>query len=235
MRRFKLITFDLDDTLWHAKPIIDRAVQLWFEFLVQQFPRFGDRFDQSAIFQLRQQLENHDDYRHRVSALRVELARVALDQCGYSKAEAERGAQQAFKVFHDARHQVTLYDDVEATLAALARHYQLGVITNGNAQIERLGLAQHFAFALRAESINISKPDKRVFEHALQLGQATAAETVHVGDQPVDDVEGAQQAGIRTIWINRAQLPWAGAIPPDAEVHDIDSVIAAIMRLEQEA
>lgn len=235
MRRLRLITFDLDDTLWHAKPAIDRAVQLWFEFLVQRFPRFGDRFDHAAISHLRQQLAEHNDYRHRVSALRVELARAALQQAGYSQDEAERGAQQAFTVFHEARHQVTLYDDVEATLAALAQHYRLGVITNGNAQIERLGLAHHFAFALRAETINISKPDKRVFEHALQLGQATAAETVHVGDQPVDDVEGAQQAGIRTIWINRAQLPWTGSVPPDAEVHDIDGVIAAIMRLEQNA
>ena len=232
MRRFKLITFDLDDTLWHAKPAIDRAVQLWFEFLTQQFPRFGDRFDQAAVFELRQRLADHDDYRHRVSALRVELARAALQQSGYTQAEAESGAQQAFAVFHDARHQVTLFDDVDATLAALARHYRLGVITNGNAQIERLGLGHHFAFALQAETINISKPDRRVFEHALQLGQASAAETVHVGDQPVDDVEGAQQAGIRTIWINRAQIPWSGAALPDAEVHDIDSVIAAITKLE---
>ena len=59
MRRFKLITFDLDDTLWHAKPAIDRAVQLWFEFLTQQFPRFGDRFDQAAVFELRQRLADH--------------------------------------------------------------------------------------------------------------------------------------------------------------------------------
>lgn len=234
MRRFKLITFDLDDTLWHAKPAIDRAMQLWLEFLTQQFPRFGDHFDQASLSHLRQQLADHDNYRHRVSALRIELARAALKQCGYSQAEAEHGAQQAFTVFHDARHQVTLFDDVDATLTALARHYRLGVITNGNAQIERLGLAHHFAFALRAESINISKPDRRVFEHALKLGQASAAETVHVGDQPIDDVEGAQQAGIRTIWINRAQVPWSGAIAPDVEVHDINSVIAALLRLESE-
>jgi len=240
MQRFKLITFDLDDTLWHAAPAIERAVHAWLEFLTQQFPRVGDRFDQPSLLQLRKQLADHDDYRHRVSALRVALARNALQLSGYSQAEAEQGAQQAFEVFHEARHQVALFDDVEATLTALARHYRLGVITNGNAQIERLGLAHHFAFALSAEAINISKPDRRVFEHALQLGQATAAETVHIGDQPVDDVEGAQQAGIRTIWINRAQLPWPGSpslplsqVRPDAEVHDINSVIAAIMRLEQ--
>lgn len=235
MQRVKLITFDLDDTLWHAKPAIDRAVQLWFEFLTQQFPRFADRFDQDALLQLRQQLADHDDYRHRVSALRIALATTALRQSGYSQAEAELGARQAFELFHEARHQVTLFDDVDATLAALGKRYRLGVITNGNAQIERLGLAHHFAFALAAESINISKPDRRVFEHALQLGHATADQTVHVGDQPIDDIEGAQQAGIRTIWINRAQLPWSGTIKPDAEVHDIDSVIAAVLRLEQQA
>lgn len=235
MRRIKLITFDLDDTLWHATPAIERAIQLWFEFLTQQFPRFGDHFDQPAVQQLRRQLAEHDDYRHRVSALRIALANTALLQSGYSHAEAELGAQQAFEIFHEARHQVTLFDNVETTLAALAQHYRLGVITNGNAQISRLGLEHHFAFAVSAESVNISKPDRRVFEHALQVGKASAAETVHIGDQPVDDVEGAQQAGIRTIWINRAQLPWSGSVTPDAEVHDIHSVIAAVARLEQQA
>jgi HAD superfamily hydrolase (TIGR01549 family) len=235
MQRFKLITFDLDDTLWHAKPAIDRAVQLWYDHLSQQFPRFGRQFDETSLARLRQQLATHDDYRHRVSALRIALATTALEQCGYARHEAERGAEEAFHVFHAARHQVSLFADVEATLQALARHYRLGVITNGNADIERLGLARYFSFALRAETINVSKPDRRVFEHALQLGRATAAQTVHIGDQPVDDVEGAQQAGLRTIWINRAQVPWPGANRPDAEVHDIDSVIAAIMRLEQEA
>jgi len=239
MRHIKLITFDLDDTLWHAKPAIERAIQLWFEFLTLQFPRFGAQFDLSAVQQLRQQLADHDDYRHRVSALRIALAHTALQQSGYSQADAKRGAQQAFEIFHEARHQVTLFDNVDTTLTALARHYQLGVITNGNAQIERLGLAHHFAFAISAEGINISKPDRRVFEHALQLGKATAAETVHVGDQPVDDIEGAQQVGIRTIWINRAQIAWPGSpltsqVRPDAEIHDIDAVIAAVARLEQQ-
>jgi HAD superfamily hydrolase (TIGR01549 family) len=235
MRPIKLITFDLDDTLWHARPAIERAIQLWFEFLTQQFPRFGEQFDLNAIQRLRQQLADHDDYRHRVSALRIALGHTALRQSGYSQAEAENGAQRAFEIFHEARHEVMLFNNVEATLAALAQHYKLGVITNGNAQIARLGLAHHFAFAISAEGINISKPDRRVFEHALQLGEAAAAETVHVGDQPKDDVEGAQQAGIRTIWINRAQVAWSGSVPPDAEIHDIEAVIAAVARLEQQA
>jgi FMN hydrolase / 5-amino-6-(5-phospho-D-ribitylamino)uracil phosphatase len=233
MRRFKLITFDLDDTLWHAQPAIERAIKVWFEFLARQFPRFGDHFDQPALLRLRQQLADHDDYRHRVSALRVALARTALQHCGYSQADAEQGAQRAFEVFHEARHQVTLFHDVEATLTALAQHYRLGVITNGNAQIARLGIDHHFEFAIAAEAINISKPDRRVFQHALQLGGVEAHEVVHVGDQPIDDIEGAQQAGLRTVWINRNHVPWPSAVPPDAEVHDIGSVIAAIMRLEQ--
>lgn len=79
------------------------------------------------------------------------------------------------------------------------------MITNGNADVRRLGLADYFTFALCAEDIGIAKPDARLFQEALQRGGATADTAVHIGDHPGDDIAGAQQAGLRAIWFNLRQ------------------------------
>jgi putative hydrolase of the HAD superfamily len=55
-----------------------------------------------------------------------------------------------------------------------ANHYTLGVVTNGNADVRRLGLADYFKFALCAEDIGIAKPDARLFHEALQRGGVSA-------------------------------------------------------------
>lgn len=234
MARVQLITFDLDDTLWHAGPVITRATTLWFEFLCENFPRFAQRFDVNALLQLKNTLAQLPQYQHQVSALRIALATQALLQCGYAEGEACSGAQRAFEVFLDARHEVELFADVETTLAQLAPQYRLGVITNGNAQIARLGLDRFFAFMISAEGINLSKPDQRVFERALQLAGVKAEHAVHIGDQPRDDIEGAQRAGLRTIWFNPHNQPWDRPFAPDAQVHGIAGLVEVIGELDRD-
>jgi integrase/recombinase XerC len=104
---------------------------------------------------------------------------------------------------------------------ALRHHYTLGVVTNGNADVQRLGLADYFHFALCAEDIGIAKPDARLFEEALQRGGVEASAAVHVGDHPGDDIAGAQQAGLRAVWFNPAGKVWEGDKRPDAQIHSL--------------
>lgn len=109
--------------------------------------------------------------------------------------------------FLDARHQIELAPEVLPTLEWLANHFTLGVITNGNADVRRLGLADYFRFALCAEELGIGKPDPRPFREALRLAEVTADEAVHIGDHHEDDIFGAQQAGLRAIWYNPSVAP----------------------------
>ncbi|MCY1548415.1 5-amino-6-(5-phospho-D-ribitylamino)uracil phosphatase YigB [compost metagenome] len=124
-------------------------------------------------------------------------------------------------MFLHARHQLDIFPDVQPTLEILANHYALGVVTNGNADVRRLGLADYFKFALCAEDIGIAKPDARLFHEALQRGEATAETAVHIGDHPGDDIAGAQQAGLRAIWFNPAGKTWEAERLPDAEIRSL--------------
>ena len=111
--------------------------------------------------------------------------------------------------------------DIKPLLELLANHYALGVVTNGNADVRRLGLADYFKFALCAEDIGIAKPDARLFHEALQRGEATAETAVHIGDHPGDDIAGAQQAGLRAIWFNPAGKTWEAERLPNAEIRSL--------------
>jgi len=55
-----------------------------------------------------------------------------------------------------------------------------------------------------SEAANALKPDKRIFEYALQLNNATASETIMIGDSYESDIIGARKAGIDQIYYNPA-------------------------------
>lgn len=217
----RLITFDLDDTLWQAKPIIQGAERALRDWLASNAPLLGD-FPIEALGAIRRMLiEQEPALKHRISELRRRILFHALVDAGYPAAAAQQLAEQGFEVFLEARHNIELAPDVLPTLEWLANHYILGVLTNGNADVRRLGLADHFQFALCAEELGVGKPDPRPFREALRLAGVSAAQAVHVGDHHEDDIFGAQQAGFRAIWYNPQHLPWQQAHRPDAEIHSL--------------
>ena len=99
-----------------------------------------------------------------------------------------------------------LFADAARTLAALrASGLELGLITNGSVRmqsrkLECLALSPMFDTILISDAEGISKPDPRIFSRALERLNATAAQSVFVGDHPDVDVAGARAAGMRAIW-----------------------------------
>ena len=138
----------------------------------------------------------------RVSEVRVVGMKVALEKVGYKPEEAMKLSREAFQVFHHWRHEIELFSGAETMLEALSEKYTLAVITNGNADVNALGLGHYFQFSVSAEDLNRSKPDPVVFRHALELAGVEADQAVHVGDNLVTDVQGAASVGMRTIWFN---------------------------------
>uniref|UniRef100_UPI002AB0AEED HAD family hydrolase n=1 Tax=Pseudomonas paraveronii TaxID=3040598 RepID=UPI002AB0AEED len=150
-----------------------------------------------------------------ISLLRHRVLMHAFEEAGYPQPEATEMADVCFEAFIHARHQLSVFPDAEPMLKALRQHFLLGGITNGNADVQRVGLADYFPFALRAEDIGIAKPDARLFHEALQRGGVDASAAVHVGDHPGDDIAGAQQAGLRAVWFNPTGKAWEGDKRPD--------------------
>ncbi|MCE6985118.1 HAD family hydrolase, partial [Pseudomonas frederiksbergensis] len=68
----------------------------------------------------------------------------ALEEVGYSENKARELANEGFEVFLHARHQIDIFPEVQPVLEILRHSYTLGVVTNGNADVRRLGLADYF-------------------------------------------------------------------------------------------
>jgi putative hydrolase of the HAD superfamily len=87
-------------------------------------------------------------------------------------------------------------------------------LSNGNADLARIGLAELFVLSLNARQIGVGKPHPRCFERLATELRLEPHQILYVGDDPVLDVEAARAAGLRTAWINRFALQWPGEIAP---------------------
>ena len=66
---------------------------------------------------------------------------------------------KAIEVFLTERNNITFFDGVVPTLQHLSQRYKLGALSNGNADINRLGLDAYFSFAYSAEQVGAAKPE----------------------------------------------------------------------------
>lgn len=205
----RLVTFDLDDTLWDVAPVMNGAEAALRDWLAINAAQLGP-VPIEHLWQIRQRVIGEDpSLRHRMSELRRRILLRALLDAGYPVGEAGELAEAAFEVFLAARHQVSFFPGVQSTLEQLADRYVLGVITNGNADVRRLGLADYFRFALCAEELGVGKPDPTPFTEAVARAGVAASEALHVGDHPADDILGARRAGLHAVWFNPTGKAWA--------------------------
>ena len=229
----RLVTFDLDDTLWSVQPVIvaaDNTLRAWLASNAERL----DALTPERLRQLRNEVvQRQPDLDRRVSEVRYQVLLRAFLQSGYAESEARETAEQAFQVFLAARQNVELFADVLPTLEQLRGDYMLGALSNGNADVRRVGLGEYFSFALNADMLGVAKPEPQVFLAALARAQVKPGHSIHIGDHPHDDVFGAQQVGMRTIWFNPEQKVWTGEREPDAQVSQIAQLPEVIRRLAE--
>ncbi len=233
MAGIKLVTFDLDNTLWNVETVIGNAERRLREWIHERVPDFHLRFPVEVMLELRNAvLEESPELRHDLSTLREEILYRAIRQCGFSQQDARRLAHDAFGIFLDARHEVEFFDGALETLEALSRDYVLGALTNGNADITRLKLDRFFRFGYTAASVGVGKPAPDMFRAALAHAGASPAEAVHVGDHLTDDVAGAGRVGMHTIWVNPARIVLPeDALPPSRTVQALPDVPPGILEI----
>jgi putative hydrolase of the HAD superfamily len=228
----RVITFDLDNTLWDVEPALLRAEEAQRRWLIEQRPGAIDALEPAQLWELKKQLwKANPGLAHDVSAMRrLFLERLQLD-AGYDIAAARAGAEEAFTAFLAERQKVELYPGALEVIATLAERFSLGALTNGNADIYRTEAGEYFDFAFRAEQVGASKPAAAIFEAALTRSGAKPPEVLHVGDSVDHDVLGAQRVGLRTVWVNPKDDPWTEATPPDATIGHVTELAEAVGRL----
>ena len=202
----KAITIDLDDTLWPVWPAIERAEKALESWLNQHAPMTAALFANASV---RDEIRSHvvrtrPELKHNLSAVRREAIRVAL----YRAEENPLLAEQAFDVFFAERNRVVLFDDVMLTLEFLAARFPVVALSNGNADIKTIGISQYFKASISAQEFGVGKPDARIFHAAAGAVDVSAAQVLHIGDDPGLDVLGALNAGMQTVWLNRPDNVW---------------------------
>lgn len=211
----RAVTLDLDDTLWPFAPIGARVDQVMHDWLLQHSPATAAMYPVALMREVRDRVfGDNPQLRHDMSALRRLILHEVLERSGASLDLLE----PAFDVFHAARNQVDLYPDSLDALARIAAQVPLAAITNGNADLQRIGLMQHFVFQLGAHEHGAAKPEPGIFHAACARLGCGHGEVLHVGDHEEMDVAGAARAGLRSCWINRTGARWERQdVHPDLE------------------
>ena len=209
MSKIQLITFDLDDTFWDIKSTIinaEKNSRKWIEGIIGEKVNWGT-FEDFMI--IRAELAKEDpSLEYDLGMLRKKT--IAYHTKNFFKDENDLNEfiESAYKFFLGERHKVTFYDDVVSVLEELSSEYMLGVLTNGNADVNKLGIGHLFDFSISSMDVKSNKPDKGHFVKAREMSQVDFKNILHVGDHPVNDILGARDLGINTMWFNLNNLNW---------------------------
>ena len=224
--RIKAITLDLDDTLWPVWPTIGRAEVVLQTWLSAHAPGAAAL---SADAELKKAVRaeinaRHADRAHDLSFLRLQSIRALLQQAG----DPVHLAEPAFEAFFAERQRVDLFDDALPALAFWSQRYPVVALSNGNADVHRVGIGQHFHASVSAQSLGVAKPDLRIFVAGADAAGVAPHEVLHIGDDAHADCVGALAAGMQVAWLNREGHEWThGDTRPHLEVRDLHALCAS--------
>lgn len=222
----RLITIDLDDTLWPCMPTIVQAENTSYQWLQQNLPKITDRYSMDDLRDKRKQImQRQPELKHDLSEARRAHFRELADEMGYEHDWIEEG----FQVFLAARQLVEFYDDVLPVLEQLKQTFYLVALTNGNADIQRVGLGNYFHLQISAADVSAAKPDPAMFHAAMGRLSVSPEQTLHVGDHAIHDIAGARAAGIRSVWVNRNTEQWSEPdFRADYEISDLNELLTLL-------
>ena len=221
----QLVTFDLDNTLWETESVVASAERTLMAWFAEHAPLFVERLDTEARKALRHEVLASDPaLRHRVTDFRLAVMKLGLLRAGYAEEQASDLTRRGFEVFLEGRHAVTFFPHAERLLQGLSENYQLASISNGNADVRKLGLDKYFSVIVSADEVGLSKPDPAPFLTALQRAGIEPQRALHIGDHPEDDIQGARGVGMHALWFNRHGAEWPLSLQPDGEVRCLGDI-----------
>lgn len=217
------ITLDLDDTLWPVAPAIAAADQALLGWLADHCPEAASAWPLARMHALRDEIWlsqpelGHDFTRLRMLTIERMLApfRLGPDAVG-----------NAYEAFYAARNRVEFFPEARAVLERLASRFPLLALSNGNACLRRIGIDHLFRSAVHAREVGIAKPAAAIFHHACKQAAIDPSRVLHVGDHPLQDVQGALDAGLQAAWIDRGLHSWPDRPEPVRRFADLSALEA---------
>lgn len=207
--KIRHLFFDLDHTLWDfernskicIRQIYDQQKGIFpdnvdFDFFFQKFSTINSAmWNQLDLSQI-----THDYLRTFRFQKVLQALDIEIDQ---------RFSLELNQILLDLLpHQHHLMDDAFDTLEVLAaRDYKMHIISNGyqDIQIKKMksgGIYHFFDQIITNDIAGARKPEKAIFDFALERANAKRENSIMIGDNLIADIEGARNAGLKTIYFN---------------------------------
>ena len=216
--QISVISFDGDMTLWDFQKVMRHSLKHTLVELQKQVPTalvLELTIDEMIV--IREQFaEEVQGKIWNLEEIRLHAFERTLEHVGCPDKELAAHLNAIYRKhrFED----IELYPDVIPTFDALAPHFKLGLLSNGNTYPERCGLEGYFTFVVFSQDVQVEKPNPRIFEITAQRAGCELAHLLHVGDSFETDIAGARNAGVPSVWLNREGVPNDTGIQPDYEV-----------------
>lgn len=207
------IFFDLDDTIWNFSANSHVSLHKLYDIspILRKLFKSVDEF--IDIYHANNSLMWDLYSRGEVTTAQLKLERwrrtLATRQFEVLTAVCEELERNYLDILAEGKE---MFPGVIEMMEVLSKKYLLGVISNGftKTQYKKLqnsGLWKYITRTVVSEEIGINKPDKRLFDYAVEETGATAP-LLMVGDHPLTDVLGAMKAGWHAIWFNPSGMPF---------------------------
>ena len=202
----KHIIFDADDTLFDFQKAEGNAKSRINEVLkthALDLDAFWNRFNRAAPVLFRHFADRsitREEYRFRrfADVLQSTHGRIC-----------ELTSELNHIYVQEITHKIELFEDAIPLLKVLrAKEIEAVILTNGpsdsqKAKFNNHGLSRYIQRIYIGEEIGYSKPDRKAFEYVLRDLDVAASDVLMVGDSIENDIDGAEQAGIKTVLIDR--------------------------------
>lgn len=214
-KNIKLITFDLDHTLWNIEALLNYADNECYEYMRTNYKRLYDfllKEYKLSIMNLVKQLAggNFDfgkDIVQILTRIRIDALKYLAKKTNYDEAKF---ANEIHELWNKKKNDVHLFispGTIEYLRELKDRGYILAAITNGDSNIKEIKfLNEIFSVVVRSMDYNCAKPSVEIFNIVEKLLKEqnisfNDEEWLHVGDDILTDIMGAKNKNINCAWI----------------------------------
>lgn len=231
MTSFKVLLFDLDDTLIYFK-------EYWKASLLEAFKQheLTKEINPNLLFSiLWEQNQKYEQLYHNkeITIQQFRNNRFIDTLSNFGKHISEEDAED-FNILHNqqSRRFMQVKPDLIGLLSNLSKFYELGIVTNGTKtwqydKINAMGINSFFrnGSIFISEEVGYEKPSAHIYLKALDYFQAQPQETVFIGDSWINDVEGPCRVGMNSIWINNENKKFTNIAGMIGSVNNVLEII----------
>jgi putative hydrolase of the HAD superfamily len=224
LEQIRVISFDADGTLWDFLKVMRHSLKQVMKALKEIDPESASLLDIEEMITVRNRVANN------LKGIVINLEEVRLRAFQETLKIIKRPNNELAKYLNEVylKHRfedIELYVDVIPTLKVLKDKYKLGILSNGNSYPEKCGLDDMLQFIVFSQDYGIEKPNKYLFEITMKEADCSAQEILHIGDSLANDVQGANNAGIRSVWLNRELKENTLGVQIDYEITSLSELL----------